>query len=63
MYHSLIKFLKSETGAVTIDWVVLIASVVAMTAISFYQIRDNAANMDVAAGNAVAQEQAALFGE
>ena len=31
MYHSLIKFLKSETGAVTIDWVVLTAALVGLS--------------------------------
>ncbi|MBY6002394.1 hypothetical protein KUV62_00640 [Salipiger bermudensis] len=54
-------FLSDESGAITVDWVVLTASVVAMAAISFYQIRDNSANLESAAGNAVADEQARLF--
>ena len=55
------NFLRSDSGAVTVDWVVLTASVVFMAAISFYQIRDNSANLEAAAGNAVAQEQTRLF--
>ncbi len=55
------RFLRDEDGAITVDWVVLTASVVTLAAISFYQIRDNSANLEAAAGNAVAQEQARLF--
>ncbi|WP_328805910.1 hypothetical protein [Salipiger abyssi] len=54
-------FFQNESGAVTVDWVILTASVVVMSAISFYQIRDNSAAMDEAAGGAMAQEQARLF--
>ena len=59
MIQQLKGFLSDETGAITVDWVVITASVVAMAAISFYQIRDNSANLEAAAGNAVAQEQTA----
>ena len=61
MIQQLKGFLSDETGAITVDWVVITASVVAMAAISFYQIRDNSANLEGAAGNAVAQEQTRLF--
>ncbi|WP_417743331.1 hypothetical protein [Salipiger sp.] len=63
MIQQLRRFLNEESGAITVDWVVLTASVVAMAAISFYQIRDNSANLEAAAGNAVAQEQTRLFPE
>ena len=61
MIQQLKGFLSDESGAITVDWVVLTASVVAMAAISFYQIRDNSANLEGAAGNAVAQERTRLF--
>ncbi|MCA0962122.1 hypothetical protein [Salipiger bermudensis] len=63
MIQQLRRFLDEDSGAITVDWVVLTASVVAMAAISFYQIRDNSANLEAAAGNAVAQEQTRLFPE
>ena len=63
MIQQLRRFLNEESGAITVDWVVLTASVVAMAAISFFQIRDNSANLEAAAGNAVAQEQTRLFPE
>ncbi|EIE48896.1 hypothetical protein AL036_00240 [Salipiger aestuarii] len=54
-------FLQSDAGAVTVDWVVLTASVVAMAAISFFEIRDNADNMDNAAGDRLGQEITVLY--
>ena len=63
MIQQLRRFLDEDSGAITVDWVVLTASVVAMAAISFFQIRDNSANLEAAAGNAVAQEQTRLFPE
>ncbi len=56
-------FLRSDAGAVTVDWVVLTASVVFMAAISFYQIRDSSGNMEEATASALAAEQASLFPE
>ncbi|MCA0845790.1 MAG: hypothetical protein ACX93U_01470 [Salipiger thiooxidans] len=47
----------------TVDWVVLTASVVFMAAISFYQIRDSSGNMEEATASALAAEQASLFPE
>lgn len=63
MFKRFRAFLAQEDGAITVDWVVLTASVVAMAAISFYQIRDNSANLESAAGGAVAAEQTRLFPE
>lgn len=61
MFRMLKTYLRSDDGAVTIDWVVLTASVVAMAAISFFEIRDNAKNMDNAAGNRLGEEITVLY--
>ncbi|EEX16249.1 conserved hypothetical protein [Citreicella sp. SE45] len=47
----------------TVDWVVLTASVVFMAAISFYQIRDSSGSMEEATASALAAEQTSLFPE
>lgn len=57
------SFLRSDSGAVTVDWVVLTASVVFMAAISFYQIRDSSGSMEEATASALAAEQTSLFPE
>ncbi|MAU46761.1 hypothetical protein HC022_09715 [Salipiger sp. HF18] len=57
------NFLRSDSGAVTVDWVVLTASVVFMAAISFYQIRDSSGSMEEATASALAAEQTSLFPE
>ena len=49
-------FRDDESGAVTVDWVVLTAAVVGMSAISFFVIEDNAFALMDAAGGAVAAE-------
>ncbi|MBU2960867.1 hypothetical protein KO516_08575 [Citreicella sp. C3M06] len=63
MFRKLGSFLRGEAGAITVDWVVLTASVVAMAAISFFEIRDNATNMEQAAGNRLGQEITVLYPE
>ena len=50
------NFVKSESGAVTVDWVVITAAVVGFAAISFFVIEDNALVLTGAAGGAVALE-------
>ena len=50
------NFLKSQSGAVTVDWVVLTAGVVGLSAISFFVIEDNSNTLMQAAGGAVAAE-------
>ena len=56
----MLKFVKAfrddEAGAVTVDWVVLTAAVVGMSAIAFYTIEDNSNALMTAAGGAVAAE-------
>ncbi|MDA7965880.1 hypothetical protein [Ruegeria sp.] len=42
------NFRKDEDGAVTVDWVVLTAAVVALAAIAYNQVRDGASEL---AGN------------
>ena len=42
------NFRKDEDGAVTVDWVVLTAAVVALAAIAYNQVRDGASDL---AGN------------
>ena len=57
------NFLRSDSGAVTVDWVVPTASVVFMAAIPFYQIRDSSGSMEEATASALAAEQTSLFPE
>lgn len=56
MFDFLNKFSRNEDGAVTVDWVVITAAVVGMSAISFWTIEDNATLLLDAAGGAVADE-------
>ncbi|MBU2960866.1 hypothetical protein KO516_08570 [Citreicella sp. C3M06] len=61
MLNFIKTFRADEDGAVTVDWVVLTAAVVAMAIGAYTTIRDNSDNMINAAGLAVANEQSALF--
>jgi len=56
MRNFLQTFRKAEDGAVTVDWVVITAAVVGMSAISFFVIEDNSNALMTAAGGAVAAE-------
>ncbi|EIE48897.1 hypothetical protein AL036_00235 [Salipiger aestuarii] len=61
MLNFIKNFRADEDGAVTVDWVVLTAAVVAMAIGAYSTIRDNSDNMINAAGDAVAAEQLELF--
>jgi Flp pilus assembly pilin Flp len=50
------RFLKDENGAVTVDWVVLTAAVVGMSAISFFVIEDNSNSLIESAASAVGDQ-------
>lgn len=50
------RFLDDQSGAVTVDWVVLTAAIVGMSAISFFVIEDNSNDLMSAAGGAIAAE-------
>lgn len=56
MRYFLQTFRKAEDGAVTVDWVVITAAVVGMSAISFFVIEDNANSLMSSAGGAVAAQ-------
>ena len=56
MLNKFKSFLKSDDGAVTVDWVVITAAVVGMAAIAFYTVEDSAKGLVTAAGTAVATE-------
>ncbi|MFY0621557.1 MAG: hypothetical protein JXQ89_07670 [Pelagimonas sp.] len=56
MRNFLQTFRKAEDGAVTVDWVVITAAVVGMSAISFFVIEDNSNALMTAAGGAVAAQ-------
>lgn len=56
MLHLLKAFRKDQSGAVTVDWVVITAAVVGMSAISFFMIEDNSVSLMNAAGGAIAAE-------
>ena len=49
-------FRDDQSGAVTVDWVVITAAVVGMSAISFFMIEDSSVNLMSAAGGAVSAE-------
>ncbi|WP_425041069.1 hypothetical protein [Primorskyibacter sp. S187A] len=53
MRQKLFDFLRDEDGAVTVDWVVITAAVVGMSAISFAAIEDSSFSLMSAAGAAV----------
>lgn len=50
------RFLDDQSGAVTVDWVVLTAAIVGMSAISFFVIEDNSNDLMSSAGGAIAAE-------
>lgn len=56
MIQALRTFFRDETGAVTVDWVVITAAVVGMAALSFWAIEDSSLALLDAAGNAVDRE-------
>jgi len=56
MLKLLKTFCKDQSGAVTVDWVVITAAVVGMSAISFNLIEDNSNDLMDAAGGAIAAE-------
>ncbi|EEX15939.1 MAG: Flp family type IVb pilin [Salipiger thiooxidans] len=62
MLNFIKTFRNDEDGAVTVDWVVLTAAVVAMAIGAYTTIADNSEAMITAAGGAVAAEQVELFG-
>jgi hypothetical protein len=56
MLSFLKRFRDEQSGAVTVDWVVLTAAIVGMSAISFFVIEDNSNDLMSAAGGAIAAE-------
>lgn len=56
MLNFLKTFRDDDSGAVTVDWVVITAAVVGMSAISFFVIEDNSNALMAAAGGAIADE-------
>ena len=56
MRNYLKTFRDEELGAVTVDWVVITAAVVGMSAISFWAIEDNSNALMDSAGGAIAAE-------
>lgn len=56
MLPAILSFLRKEHGAVSVDWVVLTAAVVGMSAISFWAIEDNSNALMDSAGDAIAAQ-------
>lgn len=56
MFQLFKTFRDDTSGAVTVDWVVITAAVVGMSAISFFVIEDNSNALMTAAGGAIAAE-------
>ncbi|MFZ5962130.1 Flp family type IVb pilin [Thalassococcus sp. BH17M4-6] len=49
-------FRKDEDGAVSVDWIVITAAVVGMSAVAFFTVEDASFALMDAAGGAVAAE-------
>ncbi|APZ51783.1 Flp family type IVb pilin [Salipiger abyssi] len=62
MLNFIKNFRNDEDGAVTVDWVVLTAAVVAMAIGAYTTIADNSEAMISAAGGAIQTEGTSLFG-
>ncbi len=56
MSQLLRTFFNDEKGAVTVDWIVITAAVVGMSAIGFYLLEDASLELMQTAGEAVAAE-------
>ncbi|MFW2542443.1 hypothetical protein ACN2XU_07360 [Primorskyibacter sp. 2E107] len=56
MFQLLKTFRDDTSGAVTVDWVIITAAVVGMSAISFFVIEDNSNALMTSAGGAIAAE-------
>lgn len=56
MHQIIQRFVRSEQGAVTVDWVVITAAVVGMSAISFFAIEDSADGLLTSASSAVTSQ-------
>lgn len=60
MMNFLKNFRADESGAVTVDWVVLTAAVVGLAIAAYSTIRENAYNLIEAAATKVSTEQTSL---
>ncbi len=56
MLHFLNRFREDQSGAVSVDWVVITAAVVGMSAVAFFTVEDSSFALMDAAGGAVAAE-------
>ena len=56
MKHNILKFLSDEHGAVTVDWIVITAAVVGLSAISFTTLENSAFSLMDSAGTAITAE-------
>ncbi|KMK68344.1 hypothetical protein [Puniceibacterium sp. IMCC21224] len=57
MLEFLSRFGQSEDGAVSVDWIVITAAVVGMSAVAFFTVEDASfALMDSAGGAVLAQD-------
>ncbi|WP_371056270.1 MULTISPECIES: hypothetical protein [unclassified Rhodosalinus] len=53
MLYFLKTFRKRDDGAVTVDWVVLTAAVVALAVVAYVNINDNAMTLSTATANQI----------
>lgn len=56
MFKTLKRFLHNESGAVTVDWVVLTAAVVGLAVAAYLQIETSTHSLADAAGARIAAE-------
>ncbi len=54
MFSKLISFQTDESGAITVDWVVLTSVVVGFGALMYVYLHESVENLDEASGQAIA---------
>ena len=57
MRNQIKKFLRGECGAVTVDWVVLTAAVVALAGVAFGSIQTASGGVGTGVGNYLSNKQ------
>jgi len=61
MFKELRAFFRKEDGAITVDWVVLTAAIVALAGVSYVSVKDSSDGLAAKAGDYVADREAGNF--
>lgn len=57
MFNKLLRFTRDENGAVTVDWVVLTAAVVALAGVAFTSIQEASGGIGNSTGEYLSNKQ------